>query len=340
MALTKKFLIFMIFFVLLTLISSCRGKNVEKSIEELRTGTQGIILNFLPNNPPAMIHVDKSHDKNNFEVILELKNLGAFPQPETRIGGPKGKVYLSGYDPAIITDVKAKDNSDDLERRALEGKSMINLNGGSDLAFFTGRIDYEKLNVERYDLTLQATACYEYETIAGPTICIEPNPYSTIQEKKICEVSDTQLSGQGAPVAVTKIEEEAFERKTQFKITIKNVGNGDVLKVDAFEKCDPYGTKKLERDDIDKVYLQEVKIADNQLQCRPFATDPVTSTSGYIRLINGEGSIICELSKDIYPNYERSKTAFTTPLTIRLNYFYKNTAQRNLQIKKEAEDFS
>lgn len=331
---SKKNIVFASFLIFLVLISGCRGKkDVNKSIEELRTGANGIIINFLPNNPPEIVYADKT--KKSFDVILELNNKGIYPQPEERLGGPNGRVFLSGYDPNIIK-LEAKDSTDDLSKRALEGKSLINLNGGSDISIFTGTVDYDKLNVEKYDLTLLATACYEYESIAEQSVCIDPNPYSTIDEKKVCEVKDISLSGQGAPVAVVKIDEEALQQKTQFRITIKNVGNGDVIKLESKEKCNPSGTERLGREDVDKVFVKEVKISNVQLECRPFAEASVAGTSGYIRLINGEGSIICELSKDVYPNYKTSKFVFTTPLTIHLSYFYRNTAERKLQIKKEA----
>lgn len=332
----KKNLIFASFLLLLILVSGCSGKkDVKKSIEDLRTGTDGVIASFLPYNPPDTVHVEENKD-NEFDIILELKNRGAYPQPDEGTA-PAGKVFLSGFDSNII-EVKPKENSNELGRRALEGKSLINLNGGSDLATFTGKVDYAKLNVEKYDLVLLATACYEYETIAGPSVCIDPDPYSTVKEKKICEVNDLTLSNQGAPVAVTKVEEEAFDQKTQFKITIKNIGGGDVIKHSIAEQgsiCNPFGEKKLGRDDVDKVLLEGVRIADQPLQCRPFAIEPIESTSGFIRLTNGEGSIVCELRKDTSTTYKDSKTTFTTPLNIHLKYFYRTNSQRSLRIKKE-----
>lgn len=324
----RKILIFVI--LILILISGCRGKkDVQKALEEIRTGTEGVVTIFLPNAPPDKIHVAKE-DKNEFEVVLELKNKGAYPQPDE--GGSEaafGKVYLSGYDQKIVSFTP---NIRDMNRKTLEGKSTINPNGGLDLLSFTGKIDFNNLNVEKYEPTLLATACYRYFTVAGPSVCIDPNPYSTVKEKKVCEIKDITLSNQGAPIAITKIDEEAFATRIQFKITIKNVGGGDVIKSDAFEKCGPSGTEKVVREDVDKVYIQEVRISDNLLRCGPFAEGDVKGIYGYVRLINGEGFVICELPKSAY---EQSKTAFTTPLKIWLSYIYRNTAEKKIQIKKE-----
>lgn len=312
------------FILLLILISGCKGKkDAKQAIENVRTGSEGIAVSFLKNNPPDVIHVESGGD-NTIKVVLQLNNKGAYPQPNE---AGNGKIYLSGFDRDII---KFNDNSKDLGNLALEGKSTINPNGGIDFVTFNGIIEYESLNVDKYEPTLLATACYLYHTVAGPQVCIDPDPYSTITQKKVCEIKDTSLSNQGAPVAVTKIVEEALATKTQFKITIKNVGSGDVIKRDSGEKCDPTGDIKLEREDINKVYVREVKIGNKDLSasdCKPFAEDK------FIRLINGEGSIICELAKS---DYGASNTAYTTPLKIELSYFYKNTAERKLQIKKES----
>ena len=339
-----KRLVFALFLILLILTYGCKGKkSTEKSLEEIRTGTEGIALSFLPNAPPTTIHIEQGApiEANAFDVVLEIRNKGAYPQPNEGTGGlgPSfGKVFLSGYDPTIITLESKDGKSGDLSKLALEGKSTINPNGGQDILGFNGKILAENLNVEKYEPTLLATACYYYFTIAGPSVCIDPNPYSTVKEKKVCEVQDTSLSSQGAPIAVTRIDEEAFATKTQFRITIKNAGNGDVLKADAASnKCDPSGTQKITREDVDKVNLMWVKIADKALMCGPFAEAPQKNTGGLIRLINGEGFVICELPSSEYSN---KISAYTTPLLIQLSYGYRNSIEKKIQIKKEVSGFA
>ena len=340
----KKRLIFVFFIVLLIAVSGCISgkKDVTKSLEQIRTGTEGIVVNFVPNNPPDKVYVEGNTDENlnKFDVVLELRNKGAFPQPEDTYKAPKGLLFLSGYDPNIIDFTVKEPKSEakvvDLGRVALEGKSTINPNGGQDIVSFEGKIISNNLNVQKYEPVLLATVCYNYETVAGPVVCIDPDPYSTLKEKKVCQVQDTVLSNQGAPIAITRIDEEAFAAKTQFKITIKNVGNGDAMKPDSETKCNPIEGPKLEREDIDKVQLQGVIIRDKPLECGPFAdstTQTATTEKGIIRLINGEGFVVCKLNKE---DYGKSNTAFTTPLTIRLGYAYRTTAQRSVQINKES----
>ena len=330
------------------LVSGCslKGKkDTKKSLEDIRTGTEGVVASFSANAPPEKIHVDENLD-NKFDVVLELKNKGAYPQPE--VGkSPEGFLFLSGYDPKIIEFKIKEPKSDkgksmlDLKKVGLEGKSTINPNGGQDIVSFEGEIAYQRLNVEKYEPTLLATLCYYYETTAGPSVCIDPDPYSTIKEKKVCQVQSVSLTNQGAPIAITKIDEEALAKKTQFRITIKNVGGGDVLKQDAYKtKCDPNPTgesKKIAREDVDKVYLKGVKVSNIPLICTPFADSDVKGTEGIIRLINGEGFITCELYETAYSN---KISAYTTPLLIELGYGYRNTAEKKIIIKKETSGIS
>jgi len=350
---------FMFIFIILAIftVSACSSSKSSGSTskDEVRTGTQGIMANFLPNNPPDKIHADDGSQKNSFDVILELRNQGAYPQPEDLnllggLGGPKGRVYLSGYDPYIITLAPKEPKSGlsatgaDLNQLALNGKSTINPNGGQDILAFQGNIDYSKLKVDKYDVTLLATACYQYETAVGPTVCIDPDPYTTVNQKKVCQVKDIQLSSQGAPIAIISINEEAFDQKTQFKITIKNVGGGEVIKKESLDKCDPYGksstaagsssSSKIERDDLDKVYVNFVNIADRPIKCGPFADGTVKGTSGLLRMINGEGFIICELQKS-KGEYSQTNTAYTTPMVIHLSYGYRTSITRTMQIIRE-----
>lgn len=338
----KKILVFALFLVLLISISACGKKDVKKAIEDIRTGSEGISVSFLPNNPPATIHVEKAD--LSFDIFVELNNKGAYPQPdEIATKKLEIKVYLGGYDRNILGGVAQNQNIiaeiPDMNRlpTSLIGKSLVNLNGGSDIVTFKGNVKFNQLNVEKYEPTLLATICYKYYTEAGPSVCIDPDPYSTVTQKKVCEVQDTSLSSQGAPIAVTRIDEEAFQEKTQFKLTIKNVGGGDVLREDAIQKdkCNPFGTDKIKREDVDKVKLENVKIGDKDLLCSPFAEGDVEGKNGIIRLVNGEGYIICKLEKTMDNSYKSSGTSYTTPIKITLSYGYRTTAQRTLQIKKE-----
>ena len=321
-------------FLILVFISGCKSAGkTSKTIEDVRVGTDGLFLSFLVNNPPPRIHVEsvENPETSTFPVSIEIRNAGAYPQPNEGKAPTIGELYLSGFDPQIIEFDKAGKTT--ISNLNLEGKSTINPVGGLDYVSFTGTVKVGNLKTEKYDPIILATACYRYLTHAGPQVCIDPNPYSTVKEARVCEVHDIALSGQGAPVAVTSIVEEALAGRTRFKITVKNVGGGDVLALGAFEKCGPYGDK-LKREDIDRVWFDEVMIGSKQLLCGPFTDSNTKSTYGFVRLINGEGSVICEFPKN---DYGQSRTSFETPLKIRLNYVYRTTTQKKIEIRKEGD---
>ena len=64
-------------------ILGCSSKTAPKSLDEVRIGNEGIAMAFLPNSPPDQIRVDAS-SPSDFEVVLEVKNKGAYPQPAAR----------------------------------------------------------------------------------------------------------------------------------------------------------------------------------------------------------------------------------------------------------------
>ena len=356
MARLKKAIIIALLLVLLVSVAACptKKKDSKTKTEELRTGTEGLKIRFLPNNPPPTIFVGSSGNlQNKVDIAVELVNKGVYPQPEER-QSITGKLYLSGYDKNIIEFASGQLPFFDLSKStALFGKTLINFEGGSEIATFSPQVKMENLKVDKYEPIFLATLCYEYKTIAGPSVCIDPDPYPTIKQKKVCEVKDIILTSQGAPIAVTKVEEKALSEKTQFMITVKNVGGGDVLRIrsdaqqtqgtaqapaqqsgSTIEKCDPFGGSKITKEDIDKVYVEGITIGDKFLLCWPFAESPGKSDKGHIRLQNGEGSIICELLKEnnAYPG---GTTAYTTPLKIELSYAYKTTAETKTLLKKE-----
>ena len=355
----KKQLLAVLILLLVFSIIGCGKKSSQTSSQEnVRVGTQGIMMNVLPNNPPDKLHAEVPPIPNQFDVILELRNAGAYPQPEDvsvigGSGGPIGKVYISGYDPYIIKlepkEPKAgqSETGADLNKMALDGKSTISPNGGQDILGFQGTIDYCKLNGELYSVVFLATACYQYETVVGPTVCIDPDPFTTVNQKKVCQAQGVALTSQGAPIAITRVDEEAFAAKTQFKITVKNVGGGDIVLRESLSKCDPYvkgtiqNTQKVEREDLDKIHVDSVKLADREITCGPYSDGKVkTKDGGLLRLINGEGFIICEISKFNAGEYSSTTSAYTTPMVIHLSYGYRTSIQRNLQIIKEKNDIN
>ncbi len=306
--------IFLVFLVSVSLIlAGCQTKGTQKATTQTQfhVGTQGIVMNFVPNAPPNRIY---HTDPSPLDVRIEIRNKGAYTvQP--------GDVFfvLEGFDPNILLFMDFPQQN---PRQELPGKSALNPEGGFDVVTWKhpATINLPAVS-DTYKPTLQINVCYRYKTEASPTICIDPDPYATVPTNKICVVSDQTLSGgQGAPVAVTKVEETVLgagdkyaPKKAQFKITVSNAGGGRVVRSDALQKCI---SKKLEYDEFNKVEI-EAYIGNTRLDCNP---------NTIALLTNNQGFTFCTYAGIT------SESAYTTPLQVILSYGYSQTIQKPVEI--------
>lgn len=309
---------FAIFIVVaMLLISSCSlpTKNSRSNANEnYRSGSQGLSLSFMTNMPPSRIY-----DNEKLAVGVEIYNRGA-----TEIQSSSSRIYLSGFDNSLISGI----STSGINLGTLEGKSMYNSEGGYTTVVFEGYVgSLGTRNIDEYNPTLLVTACYRYETIADPMVCIDMDPFSPSNQEKVCNVeSVSNLGGsQGAPVAITSVQAEPSKGKTRFKIYVSNVGGGLVFKdgYSYLNRCSPYNSQGLGFNDINFVRVEEVKVAGTSIlpSCKPLE-------DGYLRLKDsGSGFMVCEYSSSIGP-------AYTTPMTIKLSYGYRNTIKRPIQIVK------
>ena len=288
-------------------LASCTTTSTGTVKEDYRTGTEALAIAFETNQPPT-----KQYDTEGFNVLLSIKNKGA-----ADVGGPMDKIYLSGFDPQIITGIPTTGKN----IQHLKGKDAFRPQQGDENALaFTGTIS--RLRTDSYPVRIMATACYQYETIASPIVCVDPSPFDTTTREKPCTPTNVALSSQGAPVSVTAVEVEPRPGKTGLRIKIKNVGGGDAFKAEALQKCNPYDQKGLEYSEIDHVLLADISIGGQSITqtCRPLE-------NGYIRLTNGAGEVYCDYAPI-------GNTAYSTPLTINLKYGYRTYLYKNIEIIK------
>jgi len=193
-----------------------------------------------------------------------------------------------------------------------------------------GEIDYKEFNghlvswpegADEIDQHFLVTNCYMYSTFAAPTVCIDPQPYST--NRKVCNPKVASWSGgQGAPLAITRVTQENTPRHAIFHITIQNVGHGTVYNPGSLEKCSPYYPGGAKSSDLNQVWVGEVRIDKYGLECTP---------RNVIRLDpNGRGELTCT-----YPiQHAQLNSAYQTPLVIELWYGYSETMQRTVPVKR------
>ncbi len=309
----KKLVFFLL--IMVVLAAGCQQKDSGGG-EKSRSGTKGLEISFVSGSPPA-----KFLSEGTINIAIQLKNGGW----ETVNAG---NVYISGYDTSIVKSMK-NPRGEQIPRDGigqLGGKNSFDPQGEFEIKEFKADVSLGQ-NVDVYRPTFLVTACYDYKTLATPVICIDPDPFGITTKEKVCTTKDVSLSGgQGAPVAIQRVEVSPTSEKVRFNIQIANVGGGDVYE-QSNQKCDPYHPDGLSFNDLDLVTLEEVKIANIPLTqtCKPL-------TNGKIKLINGRRNVFCEL--DLASTGLAKKPGFSTPLTIKLGYGYRDSISKSVGITK------
>jgi len=288
--------------VLLFILASC---SPQSSNGLGGIGGNGVLIKWVDNLPPAQIYDDQP-----FEVALEVENNGASP-----IGSSTDRIYISGFSRERISGEYTLGE----QMPDLEGQTQYNT-GGKDLVTFKGTI-MKLATANQYNIPLTATACYEYVTEAGGTLCIDPNPYTTSTRQKSCTSGVVSIGPQGAPVKVTSITTEPSPTQTRISITIANNGGGDVYKRDKLSFCSPYNTQRLEYGDQNIVEVEDITVGGESI------TASCTGLGGgsNARLIGGAAQLRC--------SYKTTQTTeYTDQITVKLRYGYRLITQKSVVI--------
>src|SRR3989344_2765538 len=272
---------------LLVFLSACVIDSGSTNQQNWRSGTQGIVMSFVQNSPPSEVV-----SRSNVVVVLEYSNKGAATTSPT--------FYLGGFDSNILPFGNTR-----VSPGSIGGKDQYNIAGSQPgfLKWETGINLGSLREVDSFKQYLSVTACYPYQTLASPIICVDPQKYEYIAPAR-CDFDVKELgSRQGGPMAVTEVKQKATTNEIFLEIHVENKGSGTpYLQGD----CLTLGYEQ-----VDQVSLAEVTMSGRKFSCSP-------ST---IRLVNGKGYAICSLGINVDSYYE-------TPLTIRLNYNYRDTLPR------------
>jgi len=265
-------------------------------------GTQGMMLEFLPGSPP-----DRLYEGDPLTIVVKYANKGAY-------GVEGGMLYVSGYDRAYVPVAP------DQRPFNAEGKSVYNPEGLiSYTSEFTAGTVTAPPYVDVFPQTFKVTACYKYRTEAAALVCVDPDPLRIRPEDKVCVIHDVTMSSQGAPVAVTRVEQASAKGRVQFKIGINNVGKGVVISstngVVPLDRCQA----DLRMDEVDKIEIS-AELSGRPLDCNP----------KQVRLVNGQGVAFCSLFLTDYQSLE----AYQTTLNIYLDYGYRNSIAKRVDILK------
>jgi hypothetical protein len=284
------------------------GTEADQSPEEVYRGTEGLKMSFVRNMPPTRLY-----DTTSLNILLELENKGA-----SDLSGSNCRLYLSGYDEKIIRGI----DKDKICSTSLEGKSILNPEGGFNTQQFSTDIIDLPDYLDKLPQKILVTACYKYQTKASPVVCIDPHLYEIGPIERACTVQDVTLGGgQGAPVAVTGVDVEmAGKDRVSFNIKVSDVGGGTPLYrgANVFTSC-PYD---IDPNDYNVINYDVDMTGGQRVRCAP-----EIEGDQRVRLVNGRGTIFCtfRISGD---------SAYSTPLRVELDYNYMDSVSKDIEIIK------
>lgn len=312
----NKFSITFLLFLLVLFSTGCSGTSKQKSITDadIRKGTDGLVFSFAKNAPP-----EKIFEGSLFTIALEVKNNGAADSDNALISIGLESAYLK---------LRDGENPKDF---SIKGKSVLNPVGGDDFFTFEGEATNSiGAQSESHKTSILATACYDYKTEFGTSVCIDSDVFRQQRGIKACTVNDIELvTGQGGPVSVTKVETKMMPDKDEgkvnpmFIITIENKGKGEVVSKDKI--TDACSSKPLKYEDFNEVYLKAF-LAGETLDCSQ------DGSGGDIkaRLRDKKDVVRCTLPEGI----EKSQDAYTSTLKVELTYGYTQTIAKDIIIEK------
>jgi hypothetical protein len=313
------------------LLSGCTGLGADKdkkalTLEDIRKGTDGLVVNFLEKSPPAEMY-ESTGEKTPISIGLEITNAGAYDAEAYFDLKINDKINLKTDDERFDepqTTFDSADFSEDTrssnnptwfatDKFTIPGKTLADPRGGFMFLRFPATVGTLAKGFEYYNARLTASVCYSYKTIATPTICIDPNEFQTTT--KACESKEINLNSQGAPLAVKKVT--PISQKTDggvrviIEVQVANMGGGTVF----------YGEKDASIDSVCKgaeitnSFSYSVKLNDEE--CKAEKAGILADRTGIFR---------CTF------DFEQSE-AFSTPIEIELDYGYQKSFSRSVNIK-------
>jgi len=262
---------------------------------EIYTGTSALEASFTASSINDILMCKQSN------VFVSLRNLGAFD--------------VDGSYIFIVEDQYLAPVGDRQKDFELEGKSEFLPIGSLDQIEFIMKNHGLPAQHESYFTNVIFQACYPYKTFAGVSVCIDPDIQNLNRQKPCYPETITLSGGQGAPVAVTRVEPLMVPDEDMvapmFGIYVSHLGTGQVITTQGTDTaCKTSGAP-------DNKLLSSINVkarAHNiQLTCTP---NPV-------RLRPGEETrFICD-SPDL--KFDAASGTFSTVLSIELEYGYVTT---------------
>jgi hypothetical protein len=310
-------------------ISGCINLYPEQNVQgsTLYKGFKGLQISFVKDAPPKRVF-----ENSPFNAIVKIENKGAY---DVGFSGGKGIFVItpeSGYvdvkemaeDYGVSGAAEGEKNRAEFEVR---GKSLSNPSGESIVVTATLQAKELSSLSHVHSSSVFATVCYPYETKLSTSVCIDADIHNLGGAEKACEAKDLVFqSGQGAPVAIKKIEvrmlpAENGKINARFLVHVENKGNGEIIKKDHYQDACKAAIEGEETRYFNVVRVAEAKLSNEELKC-----NNKEEWNKEVVLSGKAGVFRCEASID-------AKNAYVAPLEIKLEYGYTTTISKEFNIE-------
>lgn len=286
---------------LVLFLSGCLSSGGSSSAHSYMSGTDGISMSFVYNNPPDIVYLDDTYSEDT-PIEIEAFNRGTSPSSNV-------ETFFVGFDDNIISIPNVNIDFSGNE----EYKTRYNPEGGYDADSTTMSVG-DLGNTDTYQFNLKLMYCYDYDTIAGVQLCVDPNP-NRENKDDACTPSSVSTNGQGAPIGIESVDMESMPGNVRLKINVKHYGQGVVLKSSA--QCRGISLNE----DEDYIEFTNPTLGGISGNC---------ITDSPLKLRNGKGSLICNFPLD------SSESSYSTILELELyNYKIKDSVQKTINIINE-----
>ena len=329
------FLVFIFFLV------GCGADTTKTKDIDVRVGFNGLLAEFLKNTPPEKVFED-----DILPVAIKIKNDGAYTIADNDAILALGVENDYTKKVELLSAGSIRSNVGYSATFNLEGKSNNNPVGEEVLVsynIYAGKVDPQS---EFHSSAVTANLCYPYETIFSSTVCVDTDVSGLRPGKKVCRVQDlAPANGQGAPIAVTKVEismlpteinqdSQARKIRPQFLILIENKGQGNPVKRESTRDfCTRDDTTSINfHDNLNRVKVNAF-LSNQELDCTPKEKiDDQLSTEKYAmaKLKDKKELIRCTLTDGL----DASQDSYLTPFRITLTYGYTQSISASYLIQK------
>jgi len=268
-------------------LAGCGAGGPQDISYNFKQGIKEVTFSFLENAPPKQVY-----PSSNFKMIAAVDNQAAYDVTN-------GVVKIVGLDARYFYVTP-----EEQEFGPLLGKSILSPAGDKVFLEFDGFSQALFENAEEYVGNFLLKAAYRSTMYFADTVCINPTLYDVYSAG--CKVQASKAySGQGAPVAVTKLEEVVSpDAAVEFRIFLRNSGRGKVS----------------------TLTLNNARLGGKELECE-FQRAVENKKSLILNQKMQEAALICKTLLDSQNSYE-------TTLSLGFSYKYEVEQRHSLRLVK------